>query len=328
MKTLSPGLAAHLAGGVTMLCHCWQVARKDSVVMGFTDHDRELVIDSVTYKAASGFTATAIEDQLGLAVSNLNVDGALSSAAITEHDLQAGRYDNAAVAIMRVNWQEVTQRVILRSGFIGQVSRGETVFSAELRGLAARLDHSAGRVFQRACAWELGDGRCQIDLSAAANHGAGTGTALDDFEVSLPNAGTVLLVAGWFGDDLRRGNCSIRPKVETATKTTTPNVWKVHTFSRGTAIVVTSYGDRAAYGGTPSDDSIVRAIRDLKARSYTVVFYPVLFKPSPTSRTQHSTSSENENSSQDPPGRPSPQTQKPQSGQSSGHELNCPGSEP
>lgn len=174
MKYLSPGLAAHLAGGVTTLCHCWQVARKDGTVMGFTDHDRDVVIDTVTYRAASGFTATAVEDQLGLAVSNLDVEGALSSAAITESDLASGLYDDAAITIMRVNWRDTTQRVVVRSGFLGQVSRGETVFTAELRGLAAKLDQTAGRVFQRACAWELGDSRCTVDLAAAANHGAGT----------------------------------------------------------------------------------------------------------------------------------------------------------
>lgn len=174
MKTLSAGLAAHLASGATTLCHCWQVTRKDGTVMGFTDHDRDVIIDSVTYKAASGFTATAVEDQLGLAVSNLDVEGALSSAAITEADLAAGLYDDAAITIMRVNWQDTSQRVVVRSGFLGQVSRGETVFSAELRGLASRLDQTAGRVFQRACAWELGDTRCNVNLAAAGNHGAGT----------------------------------------------------------------------------------------------------------------------------------------------------------
>jgi uncharacterized phage protein (TIGR02218 family) len=176
MKTLDPGLAAHVAGGLTTLCRCWRVERKDGAVMGFTDHDRDLSFDGVTYQAASGFTATSIEDQLGLAVSNLDVQGALSSASITEDDLNAGRYDDAAVMIFLVNWQDVSERVILRSGFLGQVSRGTLAFTAELRGLAARLDQAAGRIFQRACAWELGDSRCMVDLTAAGRHGAGTVT--------------------------------------------------------------------------------------------------------------------------------------------------------
>lgn len=191
MKILDAGLAAHLAGGVTTLCHCWRVARKDGTVLGFTDHDRDLLIDGVTYKAATGFTATAIEDQLGLAVSNLDVDGALSSAAITEDDLNAGLYDDAAVTIMRVNWQDVSQRVVLRSGFLGQVTRGETSFSAELRGLAAKLDQSAGRIFQRTCAWELGDARCQIDLGAPAHHGSGTvASVISNFDFTASGIGS------------------------------------------------------------------------------------------------------------------------------------------
>jgi len=176
MKTLDPGLAAHVAGGLTTLCRCWRVDRKDGVIMGFTDHDRDLAFDGVTYQAASGFTATSIEDQLGLAVSNLDVQGALSSAAITEDDLNAGRYDDAAVTIFLVNWQDVSERVILRSGFLGQVSRGTLAFTAELRGLAARLDQAAGRIFQRACPWELGDPHCTVDLTATGRYGAGTVT--------------------------------------------------------------------------------------------------------------------------------------------------------
>lgn len=191
MKTLDAGLAAHLAGGVTTLCHCWRVQRRDGLVLGFTDHDRDLVIDGTTYKAASGFTATAIEDQLGLAVSNLDVDGALSSAAITEDDLNAGLYDDASVTILRVNWQDVSQRVIVRSGFLGSVTRGETAFSAELRGLAASLDQTAGRVFQRTCAWELGDARCQIDLGAAAHHGSGTvASVISNFDFTASGIGS------------------------------------------------------------------------------------------------------------------------------------------
>src|SRR5690606_3063155 len=96
-------------------------------------------------------------------------------------------------------------------------------------------------------------------------------------EASLPNLGTVLLVVGWFGDDLRAGQCRVRPKVEVADKSTTPNAWQVHTLSRGAALVVSTVDGRPAYGGTPSDDSVVRAIRDLKARGYSVVFYPFVF---------------------------------------------------
>ena len=35
-------LLDHLAGGVTTTCLAWAVTRGDGVVLGFTDHDRNL----------------------------------------------------------------------------------------------------------------------------------------------------------------------------------------------------------------------------------------------------------------------------------------------
>lgn len=221
MKTLDAGLAAHLAGGVTTLCNCWRVERKDGTVMGFTDHDRDLVFDGVTYAAASGITASQIEDQLGLAVSNLDVDGALSSLAITEDDLNAGRWDDAAITIFRVNWGDVSQRVVTRSGFLGQVSRGEVAFSAELRGLAARLDQAAGRVYQRTCPWDLGDARCGVDLGAAGMHGSGTvTTAIDAFDFVA--SGLDSFTSGWFsrGKLVWTGGANIGLAVEVKSQST------------------------------------------------------------------------------------------------------------
>jgi hypothetical protein len=56
MKSLSPGLAAHLAGGVTTLCRCWRLERKDGAVMGLTDHDRDLAFNSVKSPAIHQLT--------------------------------------------------------------------------------------------------------------------------------------------------------------------------------------------------------------------------------------------------------------------------------
>ena len=96
---------------------------------------------------------------------------------------------------------------------------------------------------------------------------------------------TVFLVVGWFGDDLRCGSCTIRPKVEVANKVTTPDAWMVHGIARSGALVMSLNAGKPAYGGTPSDDTVVRAVRDLKARGYAVVFYPFLFMDVPAGNT-------------------------------------------
>src|SRR4029077_7401366 len=40
--------------------------------------------------------------------------------------------------------------------------------------------------------------------------------SLDQLQATLPHAGSVSLVVGWFGTDLRAGHCEIRPGVDSA----------------------------------------------------------------------------------------------------------------
>lgn len=197
MKTIPTGLAAHLASGATTLATCWKLTRADGATMGFTDHDRDIAFGGTTYEAAGGFTASALEHSSGLAVDNLDVAGALSSARIDEGDLAAGLYDDAEVEIWRVNWQAPAERVLLRKGNIGEVTRGRGSFTAELRGLAHRLNQPTGRIFQYGCDADLGDARCGIDLANGAFHGEGVVTSAEDDRV-LVASGLGGFAAGWF----------------------------------------------------------------------------------------------------------------------------------
>ena len=100
--------------------------------------------------------------------------------------------------------------------------------------------------------------------------------ALDQLEATLPNAQSVSLVVSWFGDDLRAGHCQLRPKVDIAAKQTSPIAWQVSGLTRATAPVVSTINGRAAYGGTPSDQTVVAAIQDLHARGLDVALTPFI----------------------------------------------------
>ena len=98
--------------------------------------------------------------------------------------------------------------------------------------------------------------------------------AMDQLQATCTNVGAAALVVAWFGDDLRCGECTIRPKVEVGYKVVRPSAWKVSGLARTDAHVVSQSEGRPAYGGTPSDQSVINAIRDLHMRDLTVTFYP------------------------------------------------------
>jgi hypothetical protein len=98
--------------------------------------------------------------------------------------------------------------------------------------------------------------------------------SIDELQATCPNLEWVTLVVAWFGDDLRAGTCTIRPKVDDAAKVTSGAEWQVSGLTRATAEEVSRVGGRPAYGGSPSDLSVVRAIQDLKERGLGVLLAP------------------------------------------------------
>lgn len=178
MRTLPTALAAHLSGDVTTMCHCWRVTRRDGVVLGFTEHDHDLSFAGTEFLAASGFQAADSEAANGLSVEAGEVTGGFSSAAISEADVLAGRYDGAKVEVFQVNWQAPEQHVLLRVQDIGDVVRAGGAFRAELRRMTHRLDQVQGRIYGRRCDAVLGDGRCKVNLDNPVYRGEGAVAAV------------------------------------------------------------------------------------------------------------------------------------------------------
>jgi uncharacterized phage protein (TIGR02218 family) len=161
-------LDAHLATGATEVARCWKLTRSDGVVLGFTDHDRDLTFDGVTYCAGTGLSAAAVSQTTGLAVDNTEAVGALTATAVCEIDIAAGRFDGAEVEAWLVQWSAPENRALQFRGSIGEVTRAGGAFTAELRGLSEMLNVPRGRVYQKRCAAVLGDEVCRVDLSGPA----------------------------------------------------------------------------------------------------------------------------------------------------------------
>lgn len=128
-----------------------------------------------------------------------------------------------------------------------------------------------------------GNGTTQALNAHNASSETDFAASLDELQALAPNMGAVSLVVGWFGNDLRADHTLIKPGVEYIdggtgiVEQTYPQSWSVNGITRADAYLVSQIGGRPAYGGTPSDDSIVEAIADLKARGLFVMFNPFLF---------------------------------------------------
>ena len=197
MKTLPTGLQAHLDTGTTTLAWCWRLTRSDGQVFGFTDHDLPLSLIGTIFEPESGFSASEIRTGSDLSVDAQDAEGVLTSTTITETDILDGRWDNAAVEIWRVNWQDTAQRVLMRRGAIGQVRRGRVQFVAEMRSLTHVLNQTVGRTFQASCDAALGDARCGVDLRDPAYAGSGTVVTVTG-DRSFTVSGLSGYADGWF----------------------------------------------------------------------------------------------------------------------------------
>ena len=111
--------------------------------------------------------------------------------------------------------------------------------------------------------------------------------AIDQLQAAHPECKTVSLVCAWFADSLEAATCRVYPATNFIGGSFargsgagwTADDWRVSGLSQNSPGLVSLprlAGGGAVYGGTPSDASVARCIRDLRARGFKVVFYPFL----------------------------------------------------
>ena len=173
-KTLSAGYITHINGRVTDRATCWKIKSVDGTILqGFTEHDRDLKVDvgdgdgEIIYKAATGYTRTAIASDAGFSVDNADLEIILDDLGIDKADLRAGRYDNAEVKIFEVIHSDLALGIAkLKRGRIGEVKISEPSGGiAEFRDMHQALTQNLVELVTPDCAFvDLGDNRCKVRL--------------------------------------------------------------------------------------------------------------------------------------------------------------------
>jgi uncharacterized phage protein (TIGR02218 family) len=153
-----------LAGPVTSAAYGWQIERGDGVALGFTSHDRDVVIDGLMFQASPGMRPTSIVESSGLETDGLEIGGALTSSAISADDLAAGRWDAARFEIFLFDWSNpAAGKRILTVGELGAVSRSDAAFEAEMLGLTRLLDQPVVPRTSPGCRASFGDAACGLN---------------------------------------------------------------------------------------------------------------------------------------------------------------------
>lgn len=148
--------------------------------------------------------------------------------------------------------------------------------SREVRAVAMIPGTGEYALATTAVGCDLGLGEMQV-----VNHN--TPMAPTDFLASmrilgreLPNVGSVSLVVSWFGDDLRVGECAVRPKVEDLSRDGREMPWRAGGIGREGATEVARVDGRPIYGGTPANGSVIEALQAIAASGRKAVFYPFI----------------------------------------------------
>ncbi|NTU77718.1 MAG: DUF2163 domain-containing protein [Alphaproteobacteria bacterium] len=176
MKSLSAALQAHLDGELTTLAEIVKITRVDGAVIALTTHDRDLTVEGVLYSAEGSYSPESLSNAASLKTNDYEVSGFLDSEQIAEEDILAGLYDHARVDVAMVNWADTAQGLIpLRRGWLGEVALTDGKYVAELRGLHDLLQRRIGDTYTPECRYDLGDGRCCVNLAPLTVEGVVTG---------------------------------------------------------------------------------------------------------------------------------------------------------
>jgi uncharacterized phage protein (TIGR02218 family) len=166
MVNLTPQQVALTVGRTVCFTSCWKVTRVDGTTLCFTDHNKSLVFDGLTYEPGYSATASARQRVLGSDPQNLELKGFITSNKITDTDIRSGLYRNAMVTEFVVDWRfPDAGAYAINVFYIDNVKWDLDHWVAQLSGQKMRLNARVGDLYTRNCRYILGDSRCGVSLA-------------------------------------------------------------------------------------------------------------------------------------------------------------------
>lgn len=162
------GIVSEVGMGIYTIAHCWKIERKDGVIIALTNHDKNLVIDGLTYSPLAAPESTSLSFSTALNVDNTEMTSVLASEFINELDILGGKYDYAVTTIFIYDYVANSTIKTLVSGYIGEVTTTNRTYTAEVRGYAQHLQKKHFKITTRTCPLifgEQGTNKCNKSLA-------------------------------------------------------------------------------------------------------------------------------------------------------------------
>lgn len=189
MLKLTPQQVALTVSRTMCLVSCWKIVRVDATVLCFTDHNKSLVFDGLTYEPGYSATASARQRVEGTDPQNLELKGFITSAKITDADIRAGLYRNAVVTEFVVDWRYPdVGAYAINVMYLDNIKWDDLHWTAQLSGQKMRLNAKVGDLYTRNCRYVLGDARCGVSLAGLTVSSSVSSVVKQRSRVSTPLA--------------------------------------------------------------------------------------------------------------------------------------------
>jgi uncharacterized phage protein (TIGR02218 family) len=142
----------------------WKIVPTSGPTLRFTSHDRALTFSNQTYTPVGGFDASARQRQSNLREQNFEARGGFESNAITFDDLRVGKYGEAEVSEVIVDYRYPWAGGIYSATYwIVETSWDFERWEARVEGLTRWLKTLKGELYERSCRYTFTDARCTIN---------------------------------------------------------------------------------------------------------------------------------------------------------------------
>ncbi len=171
MKTYAAAFQSALSAPTSFLCTCWLITLASGQKIGFTDFDRPIAIDDVTYQPAGGFKPSDVDRGLEFQANQVTLQS-FFSAQLPESLFASGQLRDARVFVFRVDPANLPDSLSDRPlaydplirGRLGALTLTDQTYEAAVQGLQAALESRQGWVVSPTCRNRFCDGLCGLDI--------------------------------------------------------------------------------------------------------------------------------------------------------------------